>query len=772
MKKWIMYIVTSFLVLHSLVFVTNAAVLHEVLEERQLMGGVVYQHIHRLESFGWQDIHVVRADMNAPGVEFEILKSKDGESFLKNTYQMAVENDALAALNADFFAAKRGESGRGSAVGVEIRDGELKTSASVTESMNTLYNFKDDNTFFVDAFQFQITVTATNGKSDTIKVINKYDDLTGIVMYTDDWGTHSVGSVGGSIEVSVDENGNVLEKVTESEPLQIPKGGYVLASHLSYNTFLLDNVEVGDAISFDIQSTPDYKNIESAVGGGGVLVYEGRAQTKFSHNISGRNPRSAVGIDETGKVLTLVVVDGRRTNAKGMTQAELAVLMQELGCYTALNLDGGGSTLMAIDQQGEKVVVNQPSDGAYRNVTNSIGIISTAVDSAPIETIKIDSPDNVFEGTSVELKVAGVDMYNRDVSIENGTLVTYDINGGGKVTNGIFYPINTGVYRVHATYGELYAEKDITVLSAPRELNFSDDRVTLKTGETIFSVLMGKDAEGKKAQINLSDTIVSVQGDAVSVQGNDIVAKKTGASVVSAKFGEVTANMVVMVDDAEEIALPKNVTVPDIQNIHKELTSPGSFRFCVFGNTNDIRTIFDMYLMNNALYAMKNAGEFQVILGANVNTALTLKALENPMFTGAYQSTQRGENTFITLPNTGGNIYTGDTSVWTKFQNDMENSQNNVFIFMNKEGVSDREAERNAFYKSVNKAAAAGKNVYVFGSGSQDYNTVDTGVRFINTTGILPDVTVDKTRLSDIGYVLVTVNGTDVTYEYQTITGE
>lgn len=62
--------------------------------------------------------------------------------------------------------------------------------------------------------------------------------------------------------------------------------------------------------------------------------------------------------------------------------------------------------------------------------------------------------------------------------------------------------------------------------------------------------------------------------------------------------------------------------------------------------------------------------------------------------------------------------------------------------------------------------------MYVFGSGFKNYNTIDSGVRFVNTTGILPDFTVDETRLSDIGYVLVTVNGTDVTYEYQTIAGD
>ena len=79
-------------------------------------------------------------------------------------------------------------------------------------------------------------------------------------------------------------------------------------------TFLLDNVEVGDKLKIDIKSLPDYKKVETAVGGGGVLVCDGIAQTEFSHNVTGRNPRTAVGLDETGTKITFVVLDGRRAD--------------------------------------------------------------------------------------------------------------------------------------------------------------------------------------------------------------------------------------------------------------------------------------------------------------------------------------------------------------------------------------------------------------------------------------------------------------------------
>ena len=44
----------------------------------------------------------------------------------------------------------------------------------------------------------------------------------------------------------------------------------------------------------------------------------------------------------TGKIIYIVAVDGRQTLSKGVTLEELAEIMLEIGCYNALNLDGGG----------------------------------------------------------------------------------------------------------------------------------------------------------------------------------------------------------------------------------------------------------------------------------------------------------------------------------------------------------------------------------------------------------------------------------------------
>ncbi|RZK55627.1 MAG: phosphodiester glycosidase family protein [Pedobacter sp.] len=74
-----------------------------------------------------------------------------------------------------------------------------------------------------------------------------------------------------------------------------------------------------------------------------------------------RHPRSAVGIKADGKVI-LLTVDGRQENSAGMSLFELTKIMKWLGCISAINLDGGGSTTLWVANAPENGVVNYPSD--------------------------------------------------------------------------------------------------------------------------------------------------------------------------------------------------------------------------------------------------------------------------------------------------------------------------------------------------------------------------------------------------------------------------
>lgn len=93
------------------------------------------------------------------------------------------------------------------------------------------------------------------------------------------------------------------------------------------------------------------------------------------------HPRTAVGLTRNGRTMYWVVADGRREGVAGLTLARLARFMrEELGVCEAMNLDGGGSSAMWVDDG----IVNRPSDGNERRVANHLAIVR-ASDVKPCE---------------------------------------------------------------------------------------------------------------------------------------------------------------------------------------------------------------------------------------------------------------------------------------------------------------------------------------------------------------------------------------------------
>jgi hypothetical protein len=93
--------------------------------------------------------------------------------------------------------------------------------------------------------------------------------------------------------------------------------------------------------------------------GFGVTHVDGRdRRTAYDYFFVGRHPRTAVGMMADGKII-FVVVDGRQPNySMGASLPEMASIMQFLNVTQAINLDGGGSSEMII----QNVLKNRPSD--------------------------------------------------------------------------------------------------------------------------------------------------------------------------------------------------------------------------------------------------------------------------------------------------------------------------------------------------------------------------------------------------------------------------
>jgi exopolysaccharide biosynthesis protein len=119
-------------------------------------------------------------------------------------------------------------------------------------------------------------------------------------------------------------------------------------------------------------------NAAQVIAGSHIIVQGGKDVAPTGKGLAdGPHPRTAVGIADGGKRLVLVVVDGRnKEKAVGMSLKELAKVMIDLGCESALNLDGGGSSAIILrdPKSGEQKVLNNPSDGRERSVANVLGV--------------------------------------------------------------------------------------------------------------------------------------------------------------------------------------------------------------------------------------------------------------------------------------------------------------------------------------------------------------------------------------------------------------
>ena len=127
------------------------------------------------------------------------------------------------------------------------------------------------------------------------------------------------------------------------------------------------------------------KKIYTAIGGHRLL----RAGKYKWWETPALHPRTAVGIDKTGRYLYILIVDGRQPNySEGLTPKETADLLMEFGAWDGVNLDGGGSTTMVIaGKDGEPVILNSPIDqhipGRERPVANHFGLQARPLEGKP-----------------------------------------------------------------------------------------------------------------------------------------------------------------------------------------------------------------------------------------------------------------------------------------------------------------------------------------------------------------------------------------------------
>ena len=137
----------------------------------------------------------------------------------------------------------------------------------------------------------------------------------------------------------------------------------------------LENQPEEPVDSFDFSKAETWE-VDDAIHAGPVLMHDGKIRVTsneevfFGSTIPDIHPRTAAGYRNSGE-LVLLVVDGRQVDSRGVDLQELAILMRDLGCVEAINLDGGGSSGMVVDGK----LLNRPAGTtSQREVMSAIAV--------------------------------------------------------------------------------------------------------------------------------------------------------------------------------------------------------------------------------------------------------------------------------------------------------------------------------------------------------------------------------------------------------------
>ncbi|MCR4436895.1 MAG: phosphodiester glycosidase family protein [Clostridiales bacterium] len=525
-----------------------AYTLYETSTKQTVTSGATLENIVRFTDSGWVNIYVLRVDLTNPYINVDTMINQDSVKKLSPVKTLAQERGAVAAINGGFFNWLK-EAGSGYPDGPVVESGKIITADNeynrYNDSMAT-FAINNLNQALFSYWKTDISLAAPNGNSTVVMHYNKTSkDYCDFTVLDRRWGDTSIGADAERPDLAemLVVDGKVKE-IRQGQPaFSIPENGYVVVTRQAGYQFLTDNFKVGDQVSLNIATNPDWKTVKMAVTGSAILVKDGQIPAAFSMNISGRQPRTAVGSSQDGKQLIIVTVDGRQNSSIGMTQDELARFMIDCGAYNAVNLDGGGSTTMVARTPGtsEINVVNSPSDGYPRSISTAVGVFSTAP-ASELNGLLIGTEDrNVFVNTSRSFTVKGVDKYFNPAAVDPAS-VTWSVSGvEGYFKGSTFYPTSVGEGKVKASVGDISSEFDISVLSAPVQLDINKKSVKLPVGGSQDFYVTGKNKDGFSAAINPGDVHWSAVGGMGSMDGNVFTAAKTGTGYVDGAVGDAHA---------------------------------------------------------------------------------------------------------------------------------------------------------------------------------------------------------------------------------------
>ena len=477
-------------------------------------------------------VNVVTVDLTAPGVRLGVgigqdkITGSDGTAGREDVSRLARRWGALAAVNADFFPFT------GDPLGVGIRNGELFSEPFLGIGKGgprvTLGVTPDGKGILFDNLGFLGDLQVSDGQRALINGINRPVGKNETVVYTSLYGPETGNKPGGveavvrgvNLPVRADKliTGRVESvRLVEATTELIPSDGVVISGGPGTGAdFLTQHLHPGEPVSFLLAVAPTgetrsafqvaalprtggdlpsragagisrnawlWAQVPQAVGGGPRLLVSGQiavdwAAEGFDAGFAGsQHPRTAVGTTRDGHHLLIATVDGRQAFSKGVSLADMAALLKRYGAWNAINLDGGGSTAMAI---GGLTVNNPSGGGAERPVADMLLVYSDRAfqaDAPALPGVTTDA-EAAQEGPSARLLVPTAPVRlgqvvplrvwdkGRPVSGTSSEIVWQGpVAGGVGFVNqkGYFIPMMPGTGLVSALYAGQVLTASITV---------------------------------------------------------------------------------------------------------------------------------------------------------------------------------------------------------------------------------------------------------------------------------------------------------------------
>ena len=443
--------------------------------------GVQFEQGTVATTSGTQAVSLVEVDLSNPVISIESSLSNGRVTGLERTSSQAVNRSSeghrvVAAINGDVWGGFTNDMSL-APNGLHVEAGELVTAAP---GSRPTFGVGADGRPMLGSPALTISLVTSLGAQFVVSRINQLRRPSEIVLYTPRFASRtSTAATGtdvviGGLALPLRASGTWTGFVTTVRPAEgawpIDPTTVVLTMPV---TSALANLAPGEPITVTISATAGWESVQQAVGAREWLVRDGAvAISPRPASADQLFARSSVGLTADGRLI-LATVDGRQPGwSTGMRLPELAELMLSRGAVNALNLDGGGSTSLAVRRAGaiQPVLVNRPSDGSERGVTNSIQIVSSAA-TGPLAALAVQpGAASVYRNGTVKFTFKGMDAaYNPVPVVQAGVSWSVTAPIGAVTSTGGFTATAPGVGQVVATASGVAGSATMTVLddSAP-----------------------------------------------------------------------------------------------------------------------------------------------------------------------------------------------------------------------------------------------------------------------------------------------------------------